>query len=52
MKAVNIEYDTDGNDVELPSEITVPDGMIDTDEICDYISEATGFCINGFDIVD
>lgn len=49
-KAVNIQWDTDGEDVELPSEILIPDDMIDEDEISDYLSEQTGFCHKGFSI--
>lgn len=50
LKAVNIQWDTDGEDVELPSEIVLPEGMEDEDEISDYISDETGFCHFGFDI--
>ena len=50
MKAVNIEWDTDGEDVELPKEIEIPEGMADEDEISDYISDLTGFCHKGFAI--
>lgn len=48
MKAVNIQWDTDGDQEllkELPTEIDIPDGMDDEDEISDYISDVTGFVI-------
>ena len=51
MKAVNIKWDTDG-DIEvfykLPTEIEIPDGMTDDEEISDYVSDETGFCHNGY----
>lgn len=50
MKAVNIKWDTDGEDIELPSEIEIPPKIADEDEISDYISDVTGFCHMGFDL--
>lgn len=66
MKAINIQWDIDeidGEDLEegttiedyaiaLPTEIEIPDGMTDEDEISDYLSDQTGFCHSGFDIVE
>ncbi len=55
MKAINIKWDTDG-DIELlnelPVEMEIPEGMTDEEEISDYISDETGFCHMGFDLVD
>lgn len=51
MKAVNIVWDTDGENVKLPSEIELPFGMFDEDEISDYISDETGFCHYGFELI-
>lgn len=51
MKAINIVWDTDGEYVELPNEIELPFGMVDEDEISDYISYKTGFCHNGFELI-
>lgn len=48
-KAINIEWDTDGEDVDLPTEIEIPDDIADED-IGDYITDETGFCHFGFDI--
>lgn len=51
MKAVNIEWDTDEDKKaleSLPSEITIPDGMTDIDQISDYLSDLTKFCHRGF----
>lgn len=48
MKAVNIEWDIDDVDVDLPSEIGLPKGMVDVEEISDYLSDVTGFCPCGY----
>lgn len=53
MKVVNIVWDTDGENIALPTEIEIPDDIADDeDEISDYITDQTGFCHYGFDIVD
>ena len=65
MKAVNIKWDvTDGaedmtqeeiNEIleTLPKEIEIPNEIIDDDDdISDYISDMTGFCHYGFELVD
>ena len=54
MRAVNIIWDVDyeedlGN---LPMEIDIPNGMTDEEEISDYITDKTGFCHCGFELVD
>lgn len=63
MKAINIEWDvTDGaedmtqeeiNEIleSLPTEIDIPEGMTDEDEISDYLSDETGFCHLGFELI-
>lgn len=53
MKAINIKWDTDGEEEileSLPTEIDIPEWMEDEDEISDYISDETGFCHNGFEL--
>lgn len=50
MKATNIIWDADGEEISLPTEIDIPDGMEDEDEISDYLSKVTGFCHKGFSI--
>lgn len=54
MKAINIKWDTDGEEVNLPNEIEIPDWVDkeDDDEISDYLSDITGFCHFGFELVD
>lgn len=52
MKATNIEWDIDEDEIltTLSTEIEIPDGMTDEEEISDYISDVTGFCHKGFDL--
>lgn len=54
MKAINILWDTDGEEVNLPNEIEIPDWVDkeDDDEISDYLSDVTGFCHFGYELVD
>lgn len=52
IKFTNIDYDTDGEKVDLPSELTieVEDDEIDpSNEGADLISDETGWCVNHFD---
>ena len=57
MKAINIEWDIDDFEGDLdelqmlPNEIDIPKYLTD-DDISDYISEVTGFCHKGFELVD
>ena len=59
MKAINIKWDVDyKEDLDfLPTEIEIPDDLIPEDiydyceEISDYISDLTGYCHKGFDLV-
>ena len=54
MKAVNIDWDVESEELKnlLPNEIEIPNEMEDEDEISDYISNETGFCHYGFELVD
>lgn len=54
MKAINIKWDVDFEvDLEdLPTEIEIPEGMTDEEEISDYISDQTGFCHKGFELTE
>lgn len=53
MKAINIKWDVESEEeLEfLPSEIDIPVDMEDEEEISDYISEYTGFCHYGFELI-
>ena len=54
MKAINILWVIDGEEVNLPNEIEIPDWVDkeDDDEISDYLSDTTGFCHFGYELVD
>lgn len=47
IKAVEIEWDVE-EDVELPNEILIPEGMYDEEAISDYLTEVTGYCHKGY----
>lgn len=55
MKATNIKWVTDGQDISLPTAINIPFPMtfenMDEDKVSDYLSDTTGFLHEGFDIV-
>lgn len=54
LKVINIEWDTD-NDRNLqnafPKEIDIPESINTMEDISNYISDETGFCNFGFDMV-
>lgn len=55
MKAINIKWDTDSDKElleRLPKEIEIPSNITDKDAISDYITDKTGFCHKGFELVD
>lgn len=54
LKAVNIKWDIDEEeDLEyLPDEIMIPGNVKDREEISDYLSDLTGFCHKGFDLIE
>ena len=53
LKAINIMWDVDyDDDGYLPTEIDIPEGMTDEEEISDYLSDVTGFCHEGFELVE
>lgn len=60
MKAINIKWDSDGDMQllnELPTEIKIPENLMNdvsdyAEKVSDYISDQTGFCHYGFDLVD
>lgn len=49
MKALNIKWETDGYDVELPNEVQIPNG-ISEDEVTDYLSDTFGWLINSYEL--
>ena len=56
MKAINIKWDVDYEEEleDLPTEIKIPNNIDikDDDAISDYLSDITGFCHYGFELVD
>ena len=48
MYAVDIKWDTDGYDIDLPTTIKVPDNLTDGEDISDWLSDEYGFCHAGF----
>lgn len=46
MKVTGIVWDTYGEDVDLPTEVEVPDDMDDEDDIADYLCDRFGYCID------
>lgn len=53
MKANNIKWDVDNEEDKalLPTEIGLPDKMSDDEEISDYLSQVTGYCHYGYNLV-
>ena len=50
--ATNIKWDTDGEEVDLPNQMVIPDNVHDdVNAIGDYLSDETGFCHFGFGLV-
>ena len=47
MLVTDIKWETDGEIVDLPTEVEVDDKM-DDDEIADYLSDTYGWLVNGF----
>lgn len=64
LKAVDIKWDVTDDDIDesddkaceilesLPTEMNIPEGMTDLDEISDWLSDETGFCHDGFRLID
>lgn len=49
MKATDIIWVTDGEDVELPTEVEIPVEIEgDDDAITDYLSDTYGFLVEGY----
>lgn len=54
-RVINIKWETDGQEVDLPNEIDIPEKFIDEDGIdedavSDWISDETGWLHDGFEI--
>ena len=62
-KAINIEWETDGQAVELPSIVTLPSGIADCpcsilecenncESVNNYLSDKYGFLVNNYNITE
>lgn len=49
MRATCIDWETDGETPELPEEMQIPD-EIDPEDVADYLSDQTGWLVNGFSL--
>ena len=49
MLIKNIHWDTDGEEINLPTEVFIEED-INEEEIADYLSDKYGFCIFSFSI--
>ena len=47
MTITHIIWETDGNDVTLPTEVEVEDQLTD-EEVADYLSDTYGYLVEGF----
>ena len=50
MKVTNIKWETDGEEVDLPTEVEVGDDLLSDDEIADYLSDTYGWLVIGFSL--
>lgn len=52
VKAVNIEWDTEGTKIDdLPEEVDIPDDINEND-VADYLSDSYGWCVLDLNIVE
>lgn len=53
LVATNIQWDVDNEEDlnYLPQKVALSEGMVDDDEISDYLSDLTGFCHYGFSTI-
>ena len=47
MRVTNIIWDTDGESVDLPTEVDIIDN-IDNDEVADYLSDEYGYLVESY----
>lgn len=47
MTITHIIWDTDGNDVALPTEVEVEDNLTD-EEVAEYLSDTYGYLVEAF----
>ena len=49
MKAINIKWETDGEDVNLPNEVEIPE-EVDEEGVSDFLSDEYGWLINSYEL--
>jgi hypothetical protein len=56
MIAFNIDWDTDGEEIDLPKEVTIPESVAkehnagDDTAVADYLSDEYGWCVNSLKV--
>ncbi len=43
--AVDIQWDTDGEEVDLPKDVKMPEDFNHYKDVADYLSDTYGFCV-------
>lgn len=56
-KAVNVKWETDGCDVDLPTQFEIPERFIDengvdTEAVSDWLSDENGWLQDGFEVIE
>ncbi len=51
LYATNIQWETDGEEVELPKKVKLPFLYMKEQDISDYLSDTYGWLHNGFEII-
>ncbi|MCT7397728.1 hypothetical protein N5B56_01335 [Eubacterium sp. LFL-14] len=56
-KAVNVKWETDGCDVDLPTQFEIPERFIDengvdTEAVSDWLSDENGWLHDGFEVIE
>ena len=49
MKAINIIWETDGEDIELPTEMEIP-SVVRVGSVADYLSDETGWLVKSYNV--
>lgn len=52
-RALNIKWETDGQDISLPSAVEIPDYVVREEyDVADYLSNTIGWLVVSFDLDD
>jgi len=47
-RLVEVDWETDGEDTDLPSQVSVPNNVIEDDDVADWLSDNYGFLVNSW----